>query len=90
MLIRLCQKAEELGYEYAFDFIKRCEECPVGHKKSAHKVGLACDLHLYRDKEYLSDGSGHRELHDYWDILGGAARIDNDLNHYSCEYEGVR
>ena len=82
--------AKFLQYEYTIDFVKRCADCPVGHPKSVHKVGLALDLNLYLNGIYLTDGSAHKDLHDFWDMLGGAKRIENDMNHYSLEWNGVR
>ena len=95
MVARLCLEAERLGYEYALDFVRRCNDCPVGHPRSTHKAGLAVDLHLYKrsidgDLVYIRDWEGHIELHDYWDYMGGSARIGNDANHYSLEWNGVR
>lgn len=79
------------GYQYTIEYVKRCDDCPVGHPRSTHKVGLAVDINLYdQENNYLSTGAEHELLHDHWDLLGGARRIDNDLNHYSFEWEGVR
>ena len=66
------------------------EKKGYGHPKSAHKQRLAIDLNLFKGGVYLTDGSGHDVLHDYWDTLGGAPRIPHDLNHYSLEYGGIR
>ena len=90
MVPRLLLYAEQLGYEYAFEFTKRCEQCPIGHPRSTHNVGLALDLNLYKNGEFIRDATGHKELHDFWDLMGGAARIDRDMNHYSLEWQGVR
>jgi len=86
----LIQYAQFLGYECAVDFVKRCEDCMVGHERSLHKLGLAVDLHLYLDGHYISTGASHTELHNFWDLLGGAERIDNDMNHYSVAHDGMR
>jgi len=63
-----------------------------GHPKSLHLDGLAQDLHLYDNVTgaYITDGKGHDILHDYWDALGGAERISNDMNHYSWPHRGMR
>lgn len=91
MLPILCMFIQYCGYRYAIDYVKRCDECEVGHKNSTHKYGLAVDIHLYdKDNKYLSSGVEHQVLHDLWDLLGGAPRIENDLNHYSLEWKGVR
>jgi len=91
MLWKLLKRMEEDGYGVAIDFVKRCEECPVGHKNSVHKSALAADIHLYdAEDNYLSSEEPHQRFHDYWDSLGGALRIEGDANHYSCEWQGVR
>ena len=54
-----------------------------GNKNSCHKARLAVDLNLV-------DPADHVRLHDYWDKLGGSKRIDNDMNHYSFEWQGIR
>lgn len=86
----LILKAMALGYKVRGGQLRRCNDCKVGLENSTHKNSLAIDLHLFKDGEYLQDGTGHHELHDYWENLGGAKRIDADLNHYSFEWEGVR
>ena len=65
----------------------------TGHKKNSnHGLRLAADLNLFLDGIWLDKGEGmvkaHGLIHDYWDTLGGAKRISNDLNHYSVEYQG--
>jgi hypothetical protein len=91
LLAVLIQYAQGLGYGVAIDFVKRCDDCPIGHKESLHKMGLAVDLNLYMGRAYLETGFEHHELHDFWDSLGGNKRIDADLNHYSYgDYGGVR
>lgn len=61
-----------------------------GHPYSNHKLRLAVDLNLFRDGRYLNQGEAHAPLHDFWDSIGGAARIENDMNHYALEWEGRR
>lgn len=87
----LLHYADFLGYTYSFEYTKRCEGCPIGHPKSTHNVGLGLDLNLFSPGDALiQDGTGHKELHDFWDFLGGAERIERDMNHYSLEWQGVR
>ncbi len=91
MLALLILHAEHLGYGVAADYLKRCSSCPVGLDNSVHKNGLGLDLNLYnKSNQYLSAGVHHIPLHDYWDSIGGAPRIDRDMNHYSLEHHGVR
>lgn len=66
---------------------------PYGHKNSCHKLKLAADLNLTASGHYLAGAAAegaHNELHDFWDMLGGAKRIPHDLNHYSFEHAGFR
>lgn len=87
MIAKLIIKAYELGYEVTFG--EGYDDDSVGHMRgSLHYVKLAQDLNLFKDDVYLTDGTGHDVLHDYWDELGGAPRIAKDLNHYSITYGG--
>lgn len=52
-----------------------------GQKYSVHKLSLAQDLWTKNEED-------HRKLHDQWDKMGGAPRINNDMNHYSLKFEG--
>lgn len=61
-----------------------------GHKASLHLLKLAQDYNLFKDDEYLTDGTGHDVLHDYFDRLGGSKRIAKDLNHYSYPHGNMR
>ncbi len=47
-------------------------------------------MNLYIDGRYIRDKEGHDELHNFWDLLGGAERIKKDMNHYSFEHNGMR
>lgn len=93
MLGLLMHYIEYIGIDYALDQGKRCDTCPNTHPKSVHKVGLGQDILLYGPGGSFPHPSAdqlYRDLHDFWDFLGGAKRIDNDLNHFSLEHEGVR
>jgi len=84
---------EFLGIDYAKDQGKRCKECPVGHTRSTHKVGLAEDILFYGPNGEYPHPDAHNlyvKAHDFWDVIGGAPRIENDLNHFSNEWNGVR
>jgi len=54
-----------------------------GEPSSCHKSRLAQDFNT-------KDPADHVRLHDHWDTLGGAPRIDHDMNHYSFAYNGMR
>ena len=86
-LAQLILYAYEQGYEISMGDVW----AKTGHKvNSNHHIRLAADLNLFKNGVYLTDGTGHDILHDYWDTLGGAKRIDRDLNHYSFEHKGRR
>lgn len=59
------------------------EAMGYGHKNSCHKLKLAADLNVLNEKD-------HEALHDFWDTIGGSARIAGDMNHYSFEWQGMR
>ena len=84
----LTQFARYQGWYLAVDMAKRCMECPIGDEDSVHRLGLAEDMNLYINGQYIRDATGHDKLHDFWDMLGGAPRIDEDMNHYSFEHNG--
>lgn len=85
MLGKLIIHAYEAGFEITMGDVYAIS----GHKQNSnHYIRLAADLNLFKDGKYLTDGSGHDILHDFWDSLGGAPRILKDMNHYSLEHEG--
>ena len=87
MVAQLIIFTYDLGYEITLGDAF----ASIGHKQNSnHYIRLAIDLNLFKNGKYLADGSGHKELHDYWDSIGGAGRILHDLNHYSLEHEGRR
>ena len=90
MVAQLILTAYDMGYELTFGDAYRDPRTTYGHKDSLHRKRLAIDLNIFKDGKYLTDGTGHKELHDYWDTVGGAKRIDGDLNHYSLEYGDMR
>lgn len=59
-----------------------------GHKNSCHKLKLAQDINIVLNGNITL--VGHNELHDYWDSVGGAERIEHDMNHYSLNWEDMR
>lgn len=78
--------ADLRGYELTYGDAYRDDRCDYGHPKSLHRKRLAVDFNLFRDGVYLSGDAakrGHDLLHDFWDAIGGSARISHDLNHYS-------
>lgn len=89
MVAILIRHAHALGYEITFGCARCVQE---GHHRpnSLHYIGLAIDLNLFKGGKYLTDGSGHDVLHDFWDTIGGAERIEGDCNHYSVVHNGRR
>jgi len=98
MVAKLITHAYEIGYEITLGDAfrdprlhgKMGEKKAYGHTHSCHKVKLAIDLNLFKDGRYITDSTGHDELHDYWDSIGGGRRIKHDANHYSIEWQGHR
>jgi hypothetical protein len=89
LLARLIKYAAEAGYGVAVECV-RCHLDGHHRKNSLHYLGLAADLNLYKDGVYLHTGAGHDILHNFWDSIGGAKRIANDMNHYSIEHNNMR
>ena len=93
MLGELILFAYDIGYELSLGRGRAsvaANRADGGHTRSLHLIGLAQDLNLFQDGIYLVDGTGHGVLHDFWDEIGGAERIPNDLNHYSVPHNGMR
>ena len=90
MVADLVHYAYTLGWELSFGDAYRDPRCDYGHIESLHRKRLAVDFNIFKDGVWLTDGTGHDVLHDYWDLIGGATRIDADLNHYSKAYGNMR
>ena len=85
--------AKAMGYEIARGrgfASENANKADGGRKRSVHLAGLGQDLNLYINGRYIRDDEGHDKLHDVWDMMGGAERIDEDMNHYSFEWQGMR
>ena len=65
------------------------EKKGYGHRNSCHKLRLAVDFNLIIDGK-LARPDQYGPLHDFWDLLGGAKRIEHDMNHFSFEHNGYR
>jgi hypothetical protein len=93
MVPRLILQAAHLGYAVTLGDAYRDPRAPYGHPRSLHRSRLAIDLNLYADNgtRYIVNDEGHRELHEWWEGIGGAKMIENDANHYSLQWTaGVR
>lgn len=94
--------AESIGYGAAFDQVKRTQAeananaaSGAGISNSLHLIGLAADLLLYKNDQYITDGTGHTELGTWWKSLGedhcwGGDFKAKDFNHYSITHNGVK
>ncbi len=60
-----------------------------GHMKgSLHYIKLAQDIFIFKPGTKEQDLEAHERMHDAWDALGGAPRIEEDMNHYSIVWNG--
>ena len=85
--------AQHIGYELSVGDCFRDDRCKYGNDKSTHRYRLAGDLNIFYDGIYLKGleaKKAHNILHDFWDMIGGSKRIENDLNHYSMKHNGIR
>ena len=87
---RLIHQAYELGYELTFG-----DTYPFRQhsENSFHKKGLAIDLNLFKDGEFLTKTEDHQRLGEYWEALGGTwgGRFRNpDGCHYSWGEGSIR
>jgi hypothetical protein len=97
MVMLLLIHIHALGYSVRGGHWFRCDDCYVGAKNSVHKLKLALDINLSispahgERPRYLTGRDAeraHNLIHNYWDSIGGAPRIKNDLNHYSVMHNG--
>lgn len=84
---------EVLGYELTQG--EGYDDDGQGHMKgSTHYIRLGQDFNCFLNGVWLDKGAEMEKafnlMHDHWDKLGGAKRIDKDLNHFSFEWEGRR
>lgn len=97
MIARLILHAEQLGYGLTWGDAYRDPKVfgeegvskGYGHPNSNHKRRLAVDFNLFKDGAYVQEDGPYEELHKYWRSIGGCS-IDNDLNHFSIEYKGMK
>lgn len=105
-IARLIDHATLLGYEVALDQVKRPQaiakiyaEQGIGLANSLHIDGLAADINLYKDGEYLTHTEEHQPLGEWWESLGpdycwggrfkdSRGRPKPDGNHYSITHGG--
>ncbi len=64
-------------------------QAKIGHKSNSnHYIKLAQDIFIYQPGAAEQDMEAHRRMHDAWDTMGGAPRIEKDMNHYSVVWNG--
>lgn len=60
-------------------------------KNSLHYEGLAVDIDLTKDGEYLPSGKEHQPFGEFWESLNPECTWGgrfNDANHYSVTFQG--
>jgi hypothetical protein len=69
------------------------EKKGYGRANSLHKLKLAQDINLFKDKVYLTDTADHEMFGVFWESLdpdcSWGGRFD-DGNHYSLTHNGMR
>lgn len=88
----LINKAFELGYEVTLGDAYRDprvhgnygERKAYGESNSYHKLRLAIDLNLFKNGKFITDHTGHQQIGEWWESIGGTwgGRFQ-DPNHYS-------
>src|SRR5689334_23182310 len=96
-LVRLLYEKSPRDLEFAFDQVTVPAAGSVHMKGSLHESGLAADILLYRDGNYLMDTADYRELGEAWEALGTELKLDlawggrftkPDGNHFSLRWAG--
>lgn len=90
LLCRLIIWADAQGYEVAFDEVteKITDKDPTSDhmKNSLHHLGLAADLILYRNGQYLSKTEDYTQLGEHWEKTNKYCKWGgrfSDGNHFS-------
>lgn len=89
--------AYEIGFEAAFDEVmeRLTERDPSSDhmKNSLHHVGLAADVLLYKDGQYLGLTEQYVQLGEWWEAKGKAENLPlawggrfSDGNHFSLAW----
>ena len=98
--MKLIEKQKKFAYDFALLLVFAFERgykitFPPEHtnhiKNSLHYIGLAKDINLFADGEYLTKTEDYEQLGDYWETLGNTwgGRF-SDGNHFSIEHRGVK
>jgi hypothetical protein len=97
--------AENIGYDVALGEVLRSPEQAAlnakagkGIRNSLHISGLAVDILLYRNGEWLTDTDEYEEMGEWWErqstkdyeCAWGGRFSKPDGNHFSIEHKGVR
>ena len=102
MVADLIQWAFANGYELTLGEAYRTPEQAAsnaksgkGIAKSLHTQRLAIDFNLFINGIYQTDTEAYKPLGEHWKSKGGScggdfAPPDQDGNHFSLEWEGVR
>ncbi len=64
-----------------------------GVRNSVHQLGLAIDVHLFKDGQYLTNTEDHRIFGEWWKRSDPDACWGGDWgdgNHYSFKHDGVK
>jgi len=100
MLVRLIRWANANGYQVSIWEVVRSQAqadtnaaAGTGIAHSLHIIGLAADLHVFKDGQYLMKTPEYEPLGEMWEQQGGTwgGRFTKpDGNHFSLEHNGIR
>lgn len=90
IIVALDAAADMHGYYLALDYVRRCDDCKVGHPQSAHKERRAVDIVLYHkatgavcDAKTPEGLAVFNALHEVAESHGAARCVPGDLGHFS-------
>ncbi len=84
-LAKLITHSISLGFEISLQDVTSARSDGRHMRGSQHEKGLAADLNLFKNKNYLTSTKSHRKLGIYWESLSPYNRWGgrySDGNHY--------
>lgn len=97
LILYVVSQGYEIALDEGLDRITAQDPTSDHMKNSLHNIGLAQDILLYKDGNYLTQTNDHKILGEFWELLGVKKDLPlawggrfNDGNHYSLAWGGKK